>query len=93
MNGSDFTLYLLKTEKTELRISFFKELFNPKDLAEKLDSLVETGLVEIDWERKLIIKKFDLEKILVSKNKLRKKKIEKPSYMKANRTEINKPYI
>ncbi|MBZ9778450.1 hypothetical protein LB452_05885 [Psychroflexus sp. CAK8W] len=93
MNGNDFTQYLLKTEKNEIRISFFKDYYNPNDLAEKLDSLVKTGLIEIDWERKLIIKKFNLERMLVSKNKLLKKEKEKPSYMKGEQTGINKPYI
>ncbi|GGZ58367.1 hypothetical protein [Mesonia mobilis] len=93
MERRDFTTYLLATEETSFRISYFKELFNPKDLAEILDSLSETGIVEVDWDKKLIIKKLDVEKILISKNKLKRKKSEKPSYMKADQTEINKPYM
>ncbi|MFN4764593.1 hypothetical protein ACKGJN_15800 [Gillisia sp. Q332] len=85
--------YLQEVQNDEVKISFFKEKYDPLDLATKLKNLEQCDLIEIDWDRKMILKKFSTEKLLSKKNSLNRKKILKPDYLNGTEIEINKPYI
>ncbi|SEB35695.1 hypothetical protein SAMN04489761_0084 [Tenacibaculum sp. MAR_2009_124] len=83
---------IMKNESNELYITSLKDRFTPVELATQLESLVEQEIVEVDWNRGLIVKIGDEKDIIVAKNNLDKGKRNTPDYMRANKTQINKPY-
>jgi len=81
------------TKKEEIKIASLKDRFSPIDLATELESLLRADLIEVIWEKKVIINKIKFEKLLAEKNNLKRDSPKTPSHMKADQTEINKPYI
>lgn len=86
--------YLLSLEQKKVSIRDLNPTFTPLEIGSRIGILIEEGLIEVDWEEKVIhLDNLEIEPLLKSKNKLGTYTRKVPEYMKIEKQEINKPYI
>lgn len=85
--------YLLSLEQKKVSIKDLNPTFTPLEIGSRIGILIEEGLIEVDWEKKVIyLDNLEIEPLLKSKNKLGTYTRKVPEYMKVEKQELNKPY-
>ena len=86
--------YLLSLGQDKVFIKDLNPMFTPLEVGSRIGILIEEGLIDIDWDKKVIfLENLSLEPLLKSKNKLGIYSRKVPEYMKVEKQELNKPYI
>lgn len=86
--------YLLSLGKSEVYLKELNPIYSPLEIGSRIGVLIDEGLITVNWENKTIsIEGLNIEGALQSKDKLSEYSRKVPEYMKAQKQEINKPYL
>ncbi|GAL00778.1 hypothetical protein JCM19314_1815 [Nonlabens ulvanivorans] len=85
--------YLIKNQLREFNILTLKDDFSPLDLADQARSLIEIGLLKINWKSGDAVFITDLETAFRERKELKKNVLGTPKYMKSKKIDVNKPLI
>ena len=83
----------MRLGKSKLYIKELKEYYTPIDLAKQLKALQSQEMIDIDWQKKVIVVTFHTESLFINRHSLSQYKRRLPDYMRDSQIAINQPYI